>query len=371
MCYEAVILAVLAVRRSERVVEHPLLHTRPMRRSHVAPALLAVATALALPSTAFALSPTIGAFGTGSHNGVNTDLVTYPIPASECGTAIPLTFSSLMTTTTTRYIDVWYGTSASAGCQTGTVRASTTSPVCHYVTSIPYTTGPNLTVSTLTASILFGGCASDERRTFFFFDTTTTEENTMTYTSFWTLDVAVDVTAPSAPTITSTPAGDTLLSVDWNSSASTDLGIAGKVNVYVDTAGCSGDGGTSTLMQNAAPPSTYTQQASASSPVSVTTSTFGWTAGTYGQSVAIAIATVDTAGNVSNLSNVVCATHVAVSGFWDEYCASHGMTDPTACANNYRGCSVGLPTRRWDLSACGVGLLVAGLFVSRRRRRAR
>lgn len=346
-------------------MEHPLLNTRAMRRSVLL--IAAAVLACALPSTAFALSPTVGAFGTGSHAAGNTNLVTLPIGTAECATDIPLAFAGLTASTTMRYLDVWWASSAAAGCQTSTTRANMTSPVCHYVTSIPYTTGPNTTVH-VSAETLFGGCTSDQR-TFYFFDTATMEENSMTFTAYWTLDVAIDATAPVAPVITSTPAGDTQLQIAWNASSFTDLGMSGRVYVYADSTGCTGDGGTSSLVPGATAPSTTLASLAASNPATLQASLLGWSTGTYGQSAAIAIAVVDTAGNVSPLSNVVCASHVQVSGFFDQYCAAHGMTDTTACANNYRGCSVGLPSRRIDLAACALGLLVAGVFVARRRAR--
>jgi MYXO-CTERM domain-containing protein len=133
--------------------------------------------------------------------------------------------------------------------------------------------------------------------------------------------------------------------------------------------GGGGDAGTGTLTPGGTAPATPLTHGAAASPFSLNTSSLGWSAGSYGQSSLIGIAVVDTAGNVSPLSNVVCVTHVQVSGFWDSYCAAHGMTDTTACANNYRGCSVALPSRREDPVAIGLGALAVGLFLVRRRRR--
>lgn len=355
-------------------MEHTLLTTPPMHRSRAC-SVFAFLAALALPSTAFALSPTVGAFGTGNHSAGNSNLVMTPIGASECSVAIPLTFSGLTASTTMRYVDIWWASSASAGCQTNTTRSSTTSPVCHYVTSVAYTTGPNVTLTTLTASTLFGGCTTDQR-TFYFFDTTTMMENSMTYTSYWTLDVAVDATVPSAPQITGTPAGDTQLQIVWNATSFTDLGVSGRVNVYAGGTGCggsTGDGGgadagttTGTLVAGGMAPSTPLATLSAASPAVLQTSLLGWAAGSYGETQSIAIAVVDTAGNVSPLSNVVCATHVQVTGFWEQYCAEHGMT-LAQCTHNYSSCSVGVPGRRTDLGAVGVGAIALGLLFARRK----
>ncbi len=367
MCYAARILRAAARLSRLSTVEHPLLKSRFMPRSRALLALAVLGGLAVLPSTALALAPTVGGFGTGTHMAGNTDLVQYPIGSPECSVQIPLTFSSLTNTTTTRYIDVWSATSASAGCQTGTVRVSTTSPVCTYVTSIPYTSGPTYTAM-VTAATLFGGCSGTDQRTFFFFDTTSTHETSMTYTTYWTLTAAIDAIAPTGPVIEGSPAGDTVLQVSWNQSSFTDLGIAGHVNVYVDPTGCAsgGDGGasTSTLVAGQVAPDTAYASPSASSPISVSTSGLGWGSGSYGQTAAIAIAAVDTAGNVSVLSNVVCATHVQVSGFFDAYCAELSEAE---CAAYYRGCSVAMPGGRTDWSAIGLGLLVLGGLVLRRR----
>lgn len=369
MCYAARILRAAAHLSRLSTVEHPLLTSRFMHRSRALFALALLGGLVVFPATAFALAPTVGGFGTGTHTAGNTDLVQYPIGAPECSIEIPLTFSGLTNTTTTRYIDVWSATSASAGCQTGSVRVSTTSPVCKYVTSIPYTSGPTHTAM-VTASTLFGGCSGTDQRTFFFFDTTSTQETSMNYTTYWTLTAAIDAVAPSAPVVEGAPAGDTVLQVSWNQSSFTDLGIAGHVNVYVDPTGCAstGDGGasSSTLVAGQVPPATAYSSPSASSPISVSTSGLGWGSGTYGQTAAIAIAAVDTAGNVSVLSNVVCATHVQVSGFFNAYCAEHHLSE-AECAAYYRGCSVALPGRRTDWSALAIGMLVLGAFVLRRR----
>lgn len=357
-------------------MEHTLLTTFPMRRSRAScPALLILAAlTCAIPSTAFANSPTVGAFGTGNHMSTGTNLVTAPIGVNECATPIPLTFSGLTTASTTRYVDVWWASSAAANCQTNTVRATTTSPVCRWITSIPYTSGPNVTIMP-TAETLFGGCTTDQR-TFFFFDTTTMDETSMTFTTYWTLDVAIDATAPNAPQISSTPAGDTQIQIAWNASTFTDLGLNGKVNVYSGGAcsssssdGSGADGGTGTLTAGGAAPATALATLGASNPATLQTSLLGWSSSSYGESTAIAIAVVDTAGNVSTLSNVVCAQHVRVTGFWEQYCAEHGMPDIAQCTANYHGCSVGLPGRRTDLGAIAFVALVVGLGSARRARR--
>src|SRR5262245_58744753 len=90
-------------------VEHALLTPRRMRSSRALHAAVALALGLlAGPSSALALAPQVGAFGPtdGNHSAGNTDLVMYPIAASDCDTMITLSFSGLTTGTTARYIDI-------------------------------------------------------------------------------------------------------------------------------------------------------------------------------------------------------------------------------------------------------------------------
>jgi len=219
-------------------------------------------------------------------------------------------------------------------------------------------------------SAMFGGCTTSATRTFFFFDTTTNPDNSSTFTQYWVLTAQLNASPPTAPVITPGLAGDEAIQISWNSSAFTTLGTMGQVYVYA-AAGCAGDGGVAPLTAGVAPPASHIHMTSASSPISLDTSLLHWSPGTYGEQASIGIAVIDSAGNLSNLSNVECATHVHVSGFWDQYCAEHGMTDTAACAGSYRGCSVALPGRREDLGAWIIGFVVLGLFAARRRRRAR
>ena len=397
-------------------MEHPLLSTGSMRHVRALISVLLVATALAVPSLAYATPAMTLAFG--SH-GANANLVMQPVGAAECGTPIPVVLSPVMTSATGRYIDVWSASSSNANCQTPMIRTSTTNPACTFVQSYPYT--PTMSTYTLmvSANDLFGGTCGTNTRSFYFFDTASTHDASTPFATYWTLDIAVSATAPPAPMITNTAlAGDAVVAINWNASSYTSLGVAGQVYVYagpstacgtsvvdagsnmdaasvadanVDTGGIDSgpadtgppdtgpvdagttpgtDGGTSASLVGGgpAPSMTLWTIASSSNPINLDTARLGWSNAHYGETVAIAIAVVDSAHNVSPLSNVVCASHIVVTGFWDAYCAAHGMSD-AACASYYRGCSVGTPSRRNDPLGLGLGLVIAGLFVLRRRRR--
>jgi MYXO-CTERM domain-containing protein len=173
-------------------------------------------------------------------------------------------------------------------------------------------------------------------------------------------------------------AGDTNVTIAWSNPS--DLGTGGGVNVYFDPNGCAGgtaDGGTGTsavLTPGTVPPASarvYTQLSSSITSTSVAAATLGWTSATHGQRGAIAVTVMDNARNTSVLSNVVCVEHVVVTGFWEQYCAAHGMPDIAQCTANYHGCSVGTPSNRTDLGALAWMTAVGGLFFVRRSRRSR
>jgi MYXO-CTERM domain-containing protein len=299
---------------------------------------------------------------------------------------IHFTFSPVMSTATMRYIDVWSATATTGNCQQHASRQTTTgTPVCTHVTGTQYTPVSNSATVPFSASTLFGGCGTNATRTFYFFDAVSNGENTMDYSTYWVITITLTATPPMSPTITvSSLAGDQVVQIPWNSAsyASATLGTMGQVHVYADPTGCgsssTGDGGggdagttTSTLLAGGPVPGSPIASSSATSPISFDTSALHWSSSHYGETAAIAIAVSDSGSNYSMLSNVVCLEHVHIDGFWDQYCAEHGMTDTTACAHNYSGCSIGVAPRRADLGAWIAGLAVVGLLVARRRRRVR
>ncbi|MFO0681464.1 MAG: hypothetical protein U0234_05420 [Sandaracinus sp.] len=352
-----------------------------MRLHALAAALLATALVPATQASAQS-APMFAAFG--SH-GANSNLVTQPIGATDCPGNISFTFSPV-NGGTNRYIEIWSASSTSGNCQTHTNRQATsgsTQPVCTHVAGITYTpVGTTATVD-ISPQTLFGSCSTNSTRTFYFFDSASSPENTQDFSPYWVITIQLSANPPTAPQITSTPAGDEVIEIPWNASSYTSsLGTMGHVYVFADRTGCgstpsdgggadAGTGTTTTLVSGGAAPSTSTAIASpsATSPISVNTSTLGWTSANYGESAAIAIAVADSAGNISPLSNVVCVQHVHVTGFWEQYCASRGMTDTTACADHYRGCAVATPSRRRELTPWLVGLAMLGVWLARRRSR--
>ena len=352
-----------------------------MHRIHVraAFAALALVSGVLLPAAVEAqMTPMFTAFGA---HGANSNLVTQPLGVADCNTDIPFTFSPVTPSSTTRYIDVWSASSSSAMCQMGTtVRGVSTNLACSYVGSYPYVaTSMSAIPSGITPQMLFGTCET-ATRTFYFFDVPSMHNTSDNFTSYWLITAQLSATPPSAPVIAGTPAGDEVIQVTWNASSFTALGTTGQVYLYA-VSGCAGttidangvDAGTSTssLMGGGTAPSTHLLATSAASPINLNTSLLGWSTAAYGEMDSVAIATVDSAGNTSPLSNVVCVQHVLVTGFWEQYCAEHGMPDIAQCTANYHGCSVGAPGPRTDLSAVAFGLSVLGLLGARRRRRSR
>jgi hypothetical protein len=342
--------------------------------------LVAVLALAAWPSVASAnLTATVGAFGT-QHTQTTAmpNLVSQPVGAVDCNTEIPITFTGLTagTTLTTRYIQVWSAAAASANCGTPTSRTSAGTPACTIVNlpadSTSYMTGQMSFEMRVTPLQLFGSCASGQR-SFFFFDVSGTAPDVSTMFgagAYYELDIAIDATAPPQPVLAGPAAGDGTVTIDWTAS---DTGLAPSVSVFFDPNGCGGDGGamSSTLIAGSPQPSSgriYGPTAGANTATIPITNFTGWTSTTYGQTGAIAITVTDTAGNVSVLSNVVCVSHVVVTGFWEQYCAEHGMT-VAQCTANYHGCSVALPGRRTDLGAIAALAAVLGLLFARRTRR--
>lgn len=343
--------------------------------------VLAALAGLAVPSVASAnLTATVGSFG--DYHTVTTttpNLVTQPIGAVDCDTPIPITFSGLTSTSvvTTRYIQVWTAAVASANCGTPTARMGVT-PACTMVTVDPsvtmYQTGVTSFPMMITARQLFGSCDSGQK-SFFFFDVASTAADvstTFASGSYYELDIAIDATAPEPRVLTGDAAGDATVSVSYT--GANDLGLAPKITAYFDPGGCSGgDGGaSSSLIPGTAPTGTGIEVTSNTSPAVISTASFGWGSdSSYSASGALAITVTDSAGNVSTLSNVVCVQHVPVMGFWDAYCASHGMT-AEQCTHNYSGCSVSTPSRRIDLGAlAGLALVFGAIAFRGARRRSR
>ncbi len=337
-------------------VEHRLLTATSMRL--IALTSFTLLATLSGPSSAFAqMTPTFAAFGT---HGANSDLVVQPLGASDCATPITFTMSPTVNSATTRYIDVWSASSISANCQIASTRASTTADECTHVGGIAYLpTNMTATVS-ITPAELFGTCET-ATRSFFFFDTTASDDVSTTLTTYWVITAELDTISPLTPVITSTPVGDASLQITWNASDFTSLGPEAQVDVYA-AAGCSGasadgsgvDAGLGgTLVAGGTAPSTHLLRASAVSPITLDTALLGWSTSHYGETVAMAIAAVDSSGNISPLSNVVCAEHVAPPA-----------PPPSGCS-----CSVGRPRRRSELGAAGLALGALAALIGRRVRR--
>jgi MYXO-CTERM domain-containing protein len=141
--------------------------------------------------------------------------------------------------------------------------------------------------------------------------------------------------------------------------------LAGAV-AYVDLSGCAGGTPSSTTLIAGQPAPTsggFVTEGGSSVTINGEAAGIalpGW--------AAVAVTTIDRARNESVLSNVVCVQRVAVRGFWDDYCAEHGLA-PEDCRENY-SCAVSAPGS--DRRAAGGALALLGLtaiaLVLRRRR---
>jgi hypothetical protein len=191
-------------------------------------------------------------------------------------------------------------------------------------------------------------------------DTTTD----VTATNYFSFSIGLDFVAPDAPMV-SDAAGDRQIGLAWTNSTTETLTGA---NVYVDTSvDCMGT--STTLVEGMAVPATLepTATVSGSSPTSRVLD--GQTLGlAIGESALVAVTVLDTARNESVFSNVACIERVTVAGFWDAYCAEHGLT-LEECRQRYSGCAA-LPGRRplgwiWLVGIAAL-LLVVGRRVSAR-----
>ncbi len=363
-----------------------------LRRARRPAALFAIAVALcAVPSSALAaLMASVLAFGT---HATPVNFMTQPLGLNDCGNAVHIQFTGITSMgTTAQVIDVWRAAAATTMCPTGALARTGTAQVCFPINVSAGNTVTNLTQFNLgvTPSELFGPvpgnlaavdpCTTPVTTTqYFFFAQTGNAGDTSTMWpagTYLVMPIAVDTQRPTAPVLNGPAAGDTSVALSWTTG---ETGTIGSERVYFDPAGCSGggDGGTgssSVLMAGAPPPTSalvHTVPSLGTSGSVPTSALTGWASGTYGQSGAIAITVLDSAGNESMLSNVICVQHVRVTGFWEQYCAEHGMTT-AQCTSNYHGCSVGVPSRRLDLGALGLLGAALGLLVARgTRRRAR
>ena len=357
------------------------------RLSKLAPAvLLTLVAGVVLPSHAAAtVAVTVGSFGMFHTTAtMSPNFVTQPVGAVDCDTPIPFTFTGIPVTSTTiptmRYLQVWTAAANSASCQTHTSRTSTGTPPCTLVSTgvdLSYMTGGTSYTFSIKPRQLFGGCGTGQA-SFWFFDTTSTTADLSTDFAtggYYEIDIALDASPPPMPALGGDVAGDNTITINWTA---TDVGIAGGVNAYFDPNGCSGEAGSgsSVLIAGQQPSASaqrvFTQTMATTTTASIAATNFGWSSSLHGQTGALAITVTDSAGNVSVLSNVVCVQHVLVTGFWEQYCAEHGMPDIAQCTANYHSCAVGTPSPHTDFSAVLFGVGVLGVLGARRsRRRAR
>ena len=171
------------------------------------------------------------------------------------------------------------------------------------------------------------------------------------------ISIGYDPAPPNAPTDLTAGSGEGSLTVRWTS----DEQRVASHEVFVDPAGCA-DGVT---------PSSALLTAGGSPDASLTPISTGTTSAVIGldaagiplgSSGAVAVRTVDLAGNVGPLSSIACLSHVQTMSWWDMYCPT-----PDAAPGCSGGCSVSLPGSGGASGAAWVLALLA-LPLARRRR---
>jgi hypothetical protein len=177
----------------------------------------------------------------------------------------------------------------------------------------------------------------------------------------------VDVTAYEAPTLTSAGGGESSLTIKYKDPAGFPTTGDDKTHVYFDFAGIGEKGAdceSATFDKKAVPPSSNTDvevKTGEPSKASIDPNSFNhpWP---IDQQVPVAVAAVDAAGNISNLSNYECVVHENTTGFNDA-CQS----DPK-CKDQFDQCSASPWRRAAGLTSALVLMLCSLVFVRRKRR---
>ena len=309
--------------------------------------VLAIVLVLAIPVAANAQFVTTGSFGHHGPSDLADDLVLMPIGRAECDDVIPFDFTALTIGSTERTVDVWRS-SGTATCAAAASRLPPTS-TC---TPVPLEPGVNVRApasSTFTMGVsareLFGSCTSGTA-TFWLFDATSAPDETTTFVNAPFVHIALDVDAPSAPTIPSSLYGDAEIELTWSNPP--DLGEGAATFVYFDPAGCSPDdagvahASSNLLVAGAATPHGLLLNeaflSSGHTTLRLSAGLFGWSAARYGEQGALAITVLDSAYNESVLSNVVCVAHLPTTTV-----EAGTMPDAAAGDGRYliRACSIG------------------------------
>lgn len=351
---------------------------------HLHHRIFAVALALfawSLPAAASAqITYTYGTYGEreAPASGATNYLVTWPISRAECEANAPITLNvnNAPFVSGTRLVwALWQGGTGTAGanCQTATSRrptSGTTTAACRLSSWSGSEITTTMPVITVRPQELFPqGCSATGDGTYVFYalgvSARVDDTTDIIPAHYFSFSVAIDFTAPTAPTANNA-AGDRQIQLSWTNSSAELLAGA---NVYIDdSASC--DVGATTLVAGGAVPSSLepiVPTLLGSSPTSRTLS--GESLGlSIGGSVWVAVTVLDAARNESAFSNLVCVERVTVSGFWDAYCAENMLTE-AECSARYSGCTASPGRRRfgvWGLVGVAASLIVMG-----RRKRAR
>ena len=307
-------------------------------------------------------------------SGATNYLVNWPISQSECEANLPITLqiTGAPFVTGTRLVwSLWQGGTGTSGanCQTATNRraVSGTAPVCTLSTwdgGEITTTMPTITIRP--QELFPSGCSTASQGTYIFYalavSARTDTTSDVDIASYFTFSVGLDFVPPDAPMV-SDAAGDRQIGLTWTNSTSETLTGA---NVYVDTSvDCAGT--STTLVAGSAVPASLTPIATVTGSAPTGSTLDGQALGlAVGGSALVAVTVLDTARNESVFSNVACVERVTVAGFWDAYCAEHGLS-ASECQQRYSGCTA-LPGRRhmgW-IGLVGVSALL--MVLSRRSR---
>ncbi len=200
---------------------------------------------------------------------------------------------------------------------------------------------------------------------------------------FGTIPINIDGDPPEAPTSLTGGSGESLIRVTWKT-GERDLqefivyidnapttGGGGSAGASATDGGSPDGGGSNTSADGACGSNALTSGGSPGElPASIRTRSIKEATATgidltpddiAGDRAAIAVATVDKAGNVSSLSNIACVSVVPTESFWDRYKANGGAAEG-GCA-----CRTGGETQ-WLSSSWPIGLAVLALLRRARKR---
>lgn len=275
--------------------------------------------------------------------GRTSDELDDPIGTTECDGSHSVTILVTNIPTGVTHLDLWRGSSCN-----DVMRRDGGDDDCTRIAFVEPTVTPPMREIELVPVNMLVDCTASGDQVIYILGGDSSPETGDVGTSWGTLELTVDFTAPAAPGGLEGGMGDTAIPVDWDGGSETDIR---EYRIWF-AAGCP----STELVAGATAPTRAPDRTVAGS--TTTTDFSGEDLGlAYGEQATIAVAAEDTAGNVSTLS-VTCVTRVQTTGFWDR------------TGNEPAHCSVGAAGAEgasgWLL---GLGVALATMLALRGRRR--